>query len=65
MSYGWRLNNGNQFVASGNGPCNGKGSSLNAESAGMLAVTVFLGMLQDSLGFARIPWDSPGFARIR
>ena len=43
MSHGWVIaTRTGEVLAKGAGPCNGKGNSLRAEGAGMLAVTVFL-----------------------
>ena len=46
MSFGWILAtpNGN-IIATGAGPCNGRGNSLRSEGAGMLAVTVLISLI--------------------
>ena len=48
MAYGWiaSLDSGHRFVK-GNGPCDGRPSSLRSEAAGMLAATLFFAMLQE------------------
>ena len=50
MTFGWILSNENgKRLANGWGPCNARSSSLRAEAAGMLAVTVFVGSIQECL----------------
>ena len=46
MSFGWILAtpDGN-IIATGAGPCNGRGNSLRSEGAGMLAVTVLISLI--------------------
>ena len=48
MTYGWIMStNTGVRIASGNGPCNGRPSSLRSEAAGMLAASLFIAMIQE------------------
>ena len=52
MTYGWILSTPTGVrLASGNGPCNGRPSSLRSEAAGMLAASLFLAMVQEFTNF--------------
>ena len=58
MTFGWILCNDNgKRLANGWGPCNGRASSLRAEAAGMLAVTILVSSIQEYLNhpFEKIP----------
>ena len=47
MSYGWVINSlDDEPIAKGYGRCNGRPTSMRAESAGMLAATIFLSTIQ-------------------
>ena len=56
MSYGWVISSldGNN-IAKGYGPCHGRPSSLRAEAHGMLAASIFLGMLQEFSNWSFTP----------
>lgn len=48
MTYGWILSTTKgQRIAKGNGPCNGRPSSMRSKAAGMLAISLFIGMIQE------------------
>ena len=47
MTFGWILSDtGGNRIIKGYGRCNGEASSMQAEAAGILAVSIFIGMIQ-------------------
>jgi len=53
MTFAWVLGTpSGKRLAKGMGPCNGRPSSLRSEAAAMLAVSLFIGMIQEFTNFA-------------
>ena len=51
MSFGWVLATPDEnLLAYGAGPCNGRGSSLRSEGAGMLTLILFLSLILEYTG---------------
>ena len=70
MTFAWILSTpSGKRLAKGMGPCNGRPSSLRSEAAAMLAVSLFIGMIQEFTNYAftniRVSFAADNLSLIR